>query len=246
MLIFIHGGVPGVTPYASGPHIWGSCLSMFDGETVTLTLEGDTVDAMLDAVKAAIPDGAHLVGHDLGGLLALLAACDLPSKVRSVTAVSSVAAAPTGDGVPVIALDHPPLPLWSRESQRWALERVSYSHHHIDDALLDACVDAATGIATRAPGRAAGDAFMPSLMAAKSKFFAMCRDREFPVPAQVIWGTHDPLGSFEQGLWLFRVIAATQKEAQFHAINRAGALPFREEPEAFHQAVSAFVEATGP
>src|SRR6185295_1387647 len=78
--------------------------------------------------------------------------------------------------------------------------------------------------------------------AAKAKLYEACRSRGFPVPAQVIWGTHDPLGTLEQGLWLFRILAAKQKAVHFHAINRAGALPFREEPQAFHQVVSAFVD----
>jgi pimeloyl-ACP methyl ester carboxylesterase len=80
-------------------------------------------------------------------------------------------------------------------------------------------------------------------MAAKARLYELCRERGYPVPAQIVWGTHDPLGSFDQGLWLFRLIAQKQRVAQFHAINRAGALPFREEPEAFHQVVSAFLEA---
>ena len=237
MLIFIDGGIPGVTPYVSGPHIWGNCLSLFETETTTISLQGDTVDAMVEDVKRRIRQPVHVVGHDLGGLVALTLACDAPELVRSVTAVASVAAAPTGDGVPNLTFAHPPMPRLSRDSQRWALERISYSHHHIDDDLLDACVTVAEE--HRIPGSAL---FLPSLMEAKSRFYAVCRDQGFPVPAQVIWGTHDPLGSFDQGLWLFRVIAQKQKAAHFHAINRAGALPFREEPQVFHQIVSAFVD----
>jgi pimeloyl-ACP methyl ester carboxylesterase len=232
MLIFIHGGIPGVTPYASGPHIWGKQKGK------TLELQGGTVDAMVENVKKRLPEKASLVGHDLGGLVALSVAAEIPERVRSVTAVASVAAAPTGDAVPILTLAHPPKPLFSRESQRWALERVSYSHHHIDDTLLDGCMRAA------ARQNPVGDDFLPSLMAAKSKLYEVARSRGFPVPAQVLWGTHDPLGTFEQGLWLFRLLAAKQSAVQFHAVNRAGALLFREEPEQFHQIVSAFVETT--
>lgn len=231
MLIFIHGGIPGVTPYASGPHIWGRTKEK------TVELEGGTVDAMVSNLAKQIPEKAHLVGHDLGGLVALAIAAETPERVRTVTAVASVAAAPTGDAVPNLTLAHPPKPLFSRESQRWALERVSYSHHHIDDALLDSCMHAAE------KQKPVGDDFLPSLMAAKSKLYEVARSRGFPVPAQVIWGTHDPLGTFEQGLWLFRLLAAKQKATQFHAINRAGSLVFREERQQFDQIVSAFVES---
>jgi 2-hydroxy-6-oxonona-2,4-dienedioate hydrolase len=230
MMVFIHGGVPGITPYASGPHIWGRQ----DG--LMVEVGGQTVDAMTQSVRKAIEGKGkcHLVGHDLGGLLALNIAIEAPQLVRAVTAVASVAAAPTGDGVADLTLAYPPKPLWSRESQRWALERVSYSPHHIDDALLDACVAAGA--------KQPSDEFMPSLMKAKSRFYEVCRTDGIKVPCQVIWGSHDPLGTFDHGLWLFRGIAQKQRAAQFHVINRAGALPFREEPEAFHHLVSAFSE----
>jgi 2-hydroxy-6-oxonona-2,4-dienedioate hydrolase len=231
MLIYIQGGIPGVTPYASGPHIWGTRKGK------TLELQGGTVDAMVENVKKQLPEKANLVGHDLGGLVALTVAHEMPERVRTVTAVASVAAAPSGDSVPNLTLAHPPQPLFSRESQRWALERVSYSHQHIDDALLDGCEQAA------GKQKPVGDDFLPSLMAAKSKLYEVSRSRGFPVPAQVVWGTHDPLGTFDQGLWLFRLLAAKQKAVQFHVINRAGSLLFREEPEQFHQIVSAFVES---
>jgi 2-hydroxy-6-oxonona-2,4-dienedioate hydrolase len=231
MRLFIHGGVPGVTPYASGPHIWGNQA----GEKVTVT--GGTVDAMTESVRKVIKGKCHLVGHDLGGLIAFNLAIESPQLVSAVTAVASVAAAPTGDGVPDITLAHPPKPLWSRESQRWALERVSYSHRHIDDALLEGCMKAAAGQAAVDPNE-----FVPSLMKAKSRFYEVCRSDGIQVPCQVIWGSHDPLGTFDHGLWLFRGIAQKQRAAQFHVVNRAGALPFREEPEAFHHLVSAFQE----
>jgi pimeloyl-ACP methyl ester carboxylesterase len=241
MLIFLHGGIPGATPYASGPHIWGRSLELFKAEHKVLALElrGKSVEAQIEETRAAIPDdGVHLIGHDLGGLVALLAAAEAPKRVRSVTAVSSVAAAPTGDSVVNLTFAHPPRPLWSRASQAWALERISYSHHHIDAALLDACDRAAKALAA-----SFSEDFQPGVLAAKARLFELARERGYPVPVQVIWGTDDPLGTFDQGLWLFRLLAQKQRVAQFHAINRAGALPFREAPEAFHQVVCAFVEA---
>lgn len=234
MMVFLHGGVPGVTPYASGPHIWGSLPK----EAMAIEVGGRTVDEMTQSVRQAIEGKGkcHLVGHDLGGLIAFNIAIESPQLVRAVTAVASIAAAPTGDGVPNNTLDYPPQPLWSRESQRWALERVSYSHHHIDDALLDACVAAA------GRQRAVSEEFVPSLMKAKSRFYEVCRSEGIKVPCQIIWGSHDPLGTFDHGLWLFRGVAQKQRASQFHVINRAGALPFREEPAAFQQILYAFHE----
>ena len=242
MIVFIHGGIPGVTPYASGPHIWGS-LEKF-GNAVALEVGGHTVDAMTQSVRKAIEGKGkcHLVGHDLGGLLALNIAIDAPQLVSAVTAVASVAASPTGDGVGDFTFAYPPKPLFSRESQRWALERVSYSHQHVDGKLLDACVAAAAKQSPMAPETYANE-FVPSLMKAKSRFYEVCRTEGIKVPCQVVWGSHDPLATFDHGLWLFRGIAQRQRVSQFHVINRTGSLPFREEPAAFHQVVAAFSDA---
>jgi len=142
MIVFIPGGVPGVTPYASGPHIWGPVLERFKNATA-MEVTGTTVDAMTQQVRKTVEakGKCHLVGHDLGGLLALNLAIEAPQLVSAVTAVASVAASPTGDGVGDFTFAHPPKPLWSRESQRWALERVSYSHQHIDGVPDGVAID---------------------------------------------------------------------------------------------------------
>ncbi|MFN0299563.1 MAG: hypothetical protein ACKVQU_04320 [Burkholderiales bacterium] len=45
-----------------------------------------------------------------------------------------------------------------------------------------------------------------------------------------------------QALSLYRLVASRQTATQFHLINRTGALPFREDPAAFHQIVSSFCD----
>ena len=239
-IVFIPGGVPGITPYASGPHIWGPVIQRFRDATA-IEVTGSTVDALTQSARKAIEGKGkcHLVGHDLGGLLALNLAIEAPQLVSAVTAVASVAASPTGDGVGDFTFAYPPKPLWSRESQKWALERVSYSHQHIDGSLLDASV-AAAAKQERIGEAAYGEQFVPSLMKAKSRLYEVCRTEGIKVPCQVVWGSHDPLATFDHGLWLFRGIAAKQRVSQFHVINRAGSLPFREEPAAFHQVLAAF------
>jgi len=264
-LVFVHGGVPGVTPYCSGAHIWGAVLERFaaersvvavdlpgsggtglpDGADITMEALSRHLRATLDALGVR---RCHVIGHDLGGLIALGLANEAPSLFQAVSAVASVAAAPTGDGVENFTLAYPPPPRWGRAAQAWALERISYTHHHIDHPLLAACV-AAAGLAPhreavrRMAGGADAESFVPSLMKAKSGFYEICRQRGIPVPVQIIWGSHDPLGTLDQGMWLYRSVAQAQSASQFHLINRAGALPFREEPEAFHQVVSAFSDA---
>lgn len=237
MLIFLHGGTPGATPYCSGSHIWGNSLELFDEEALAFQFKGDDLEKQIEELQAfAKGRKPHLVGHDVGGLVALTLAARNPELVRAVTAVSSVAAAPGGDGLENFTHAYPPTPMWSRASQAWALEQVSYSRHHIDDKLLDACVAAAK------TQLQSNEKFNIDVAQTKSKLFETCRGEGIRVPVQVIWGSHDPLGSLDLGLWLFRMLAQRQKAAQFHIIQRTGALPFREEPEAFHQIVAAFYE----
>ncbi|MBL8381603.1 MAG: alpha/beta fold hydrolase [Burkholderiales bacterium] len=260
-LVFAQGGVPGVTPWVSGAHAWRDLPARFarDHAVRVIELPGSgatglpagalTVDALVDHLAAALATlgtgPAHLVAHDLAGLLALHVALRAPHLVRAVTVVASSAAAPSGDGVANLTFAHPPAPPWSRRAQRWALERIVYAHQAVDAALVDACVQAAEGAPHRmaAQRMAAGEherCFAPSLLRAKARLFAALRDAGIRVPVQVVWGSHDPLASFDQGLWLFRAVAARQRATQFHVVNRAGALPFREDPDAFHQVVAAF------
>ena len=264
-LVLLSGGIPGITPYCSGPHLWGKSLDALARERNVLAFDlcsaagvphADlSIDALISHVRATLAAlgiaRCHMVAHDLAGLLALLLAVESPTLVCAVSVVSSAAAAPSGDGVENLSFAHPPPPPLSRAAQRWALERVSYSHQHIDGALLDACMAAAAGDAQRsaAAAMAAGAlaaTFMPSLHHAKGRLYEICRSAGVPVPVQIIWGTHDPLGTLEQGLALYQMIAARQPVTQFHALNRAGSLPFREEPEAFLQVVTAFGETVFP
>ncbi len=254
-LVLLSGGMPGVTPYCSGPHIWGRSLDALARERDVLAFDlgsaaGESgadlgIDVLLGHVRATLSalgiTRCHVIAHDLAGLIALLLAAESPTLVRAVSVVSSGAAAPSGDAVDNLCFAHPPLPRWSRAAQRWALERVSYSHQHIDGALLDACVAAA---ATSSAAR--DNFFMPSLHAAKASLYEICRGAGVSVPVQTIWGTHDPLGALEQGLALYQIIAARQPATQFHVLNRAGSLPFREEPETFLQVVRAFGEVVFP
>lgn len=262
-LVLLSGGIPGLTPYCSGPHIWGRSIDALARERDVLAFDLGSgagmpgaelsIDVLLGHVRATLAAlgirRCHMVAHDLAGLIALLLAAESPALIRGVGVVASVAAAPSGDGVDNLCFAHPPLPQRSRAAQRWALERVSYSHQHIDGALLDACVAAGATQRTAAAAMAEtalADVFMPSLHAAKARLYEICRGAGVPVPVQVIWGTHDPLGTLEQGLALYQIIAARQPVTQFHVLNRCGSLPFREEPEAFLQVVKAFSEIVFP
>ena len=262
--VFLHGGIPGLTPYANGTHIWGDVLERFADERTVVAFDslgaggtGVPTDALTVERMVAHTRGtleslgitqAHLVGHDLGGLVALALAIAAPESISAVTTVASTAAMPSGDMAENLTLAHPPRPLWRRESQAWALERVSYAHHHIDTTLLDACVAAAEGSAHRdaCERMASGtDGFAGSITQAKTLLYERCRGVGVRVPVQIIAGSHDPLGTMDQSLALFRLIAAKQRATHLHVINRTGALPFLEAPATFHEIVAAFADGLG-
>lgn len=265
-LVFVHGGVPGLTPYCSGAHIWGSVLDQLATQRDVMALDlpgagGTTIadevftfEALAASVRGLLdtrviaggpPKRIHLVGHELGGLVALDLATTAADRIVAVTAVACAAAAPSGDLIENLSLAYPPRPPYSRTSQRWALERVAHSHHWIDNTLLDACMAAAAAQPHRnARERMARDAdrFHASVTQAKARLYERCRGTGIEVPVQIIAGSHDPLTTLDQSLWLFKLIAARQRVTQMHVINRAGALPFRDAPESFVDLVTAFAD----
>lgn len=264
--IFLHGGIPGVTPYCSGAHLWSSCLPLFarDRQVIALDLPGsggspvgkepyriDTIGrAVLALAEAKRLGPVHLVGSDQGGLVALWLALEAPQIVRSATLVSGPTATATGDGLENLTLAYPPLPLWSRASQAWALDRLSYAHQHIDDALLNGCEAAAAGTPHKEAVKRAAEGslqtFMASAGAAKTRLYQACRDAGVTRPVQLVWATHDPLTTRNHGMTLYQLIAQKQRATQFHLLNRTGALPFREEPAEFHHMVAAFQDGVAP
>jgi 2-hydroxy-6-oxonona-2,4-dienedioate hydrolase len=258
--IFLHGGVPGITPFCSGAHLWGDSLQPFLAERdvivpdlpggggtslgsgpVTFDSFSRYVIELLDALGIKQCD---VVGHDLGGLAALWLAMEQPARVRSLSVVASQWSPPRGDGLDNLLLVSPPPPLWGRESQAWALERLSYSHAHIDAGLLDACMGASEGDAHRGAVTAMREhyarSFVPSASKARYRLWEVCRGEGLGVPTQMVWASHDPTVSREAGFVLFDIIARKQTAAHFHVVNRAGNFPFREEPMVFHHVVSSF------
>ncbi|MBI0539197.1 alpha/beta hydrolase [Roseomonas sp. KE2513] len=260
-VVLLHGGTPGLVPYAGGSHLWGALpetlartrrVIAIDAAGSGGTPAGDgplTVEVMARhaaAAVAAVADGpVHLVGHDLGGLVGALVALDQPGLLASLAIVASAAAAPSGDGVDNLTFLGAPEPASTRQAQFWAFDRMSYAHHHIDSTLLDGSVAAAESEAHRAVLRrmanpAAAAALTGSVLRAKFGLFRAAREAAFPVPTQIIAAAEDPLVSRDHMLWLFRIIAQHQSATQFHLINRSGSFPFREQPEAFLHVLTAF------
>jgi 2-hydroxy-6-oxonona-2,4-dienedioate hydrolase len=205
-------------------------------------------------IRAAELPKLHVVGHDIGGLIALLIAAEYPEMFASLCVACSPWAAPAGDGVDNLTLLQTPEPRWARASQQWAYERLSYSHLHVDDELLDRSRAAAETLTHEESVKAMAsggypNTFMTSVMKNKSRFFKVARESGIAVPVQVIAAQQGPMVNPENMLWLFRILAQHQTASQFHIINRSGSFPFREQAPEFVRVAKAFqdgVAATFP
>jgi pimeloyl-ACP methyl ester carboxylesterase len=259
-VVLLHGGRAGLSPIAGGSHVFDRVIPLlaagrqviapdlpgYAGTDLASPADLDVekqssfVLALLDALSI---DRAHLAGHDLGGFIALWLAITAPKRVRSLSIAASPMCPPTGDGLNDILFDATPLPLWSRRSQAWAFERLSYSNEHVDAALLGACEDAARGKPHRGAVDAMGDEQLRhrnfGIAALKGRIWEAVR-KGVTAPTQIVWASHDPTTTREAGYVLFKVIAERQGAAQFHLINRAGSFVFREQPAEFARIVAAF------
>jgi pimeloyl-ACP methyl ester carboxylesterase len=259
--LLVHGGRAGLTPIASGAHLWDRAMPLLarGRPVIALDLPGcggselgatdvlsaaklsEHLVAVLDALS--IKD-VHLVGHDLGGYIGLWLAVSAPQRMRSLSLVASGMSPPKGDGLNDILFDPVPVPLWSRASQIWAFERLSYSHGHIDAALIEASVAAAGGQAHKDAVAAMQDekarARDYGINALKGSVWEALRGIGLSVPTQLVWASHDPQAPREGGYVLFKLIAEKQRATMFHLINRSGSFPFREQPAEFAQVVASF------
>ena len=223
------------------PDLPGSGGTVQGSEPLTVDVLGAHVMAMLSVLSVGAVD---VVGHELGGLIGVWMALSHPSRVRSLSIVTSPMSAPSADGLDNILFASPPRPLWGRESQAWALDRLSHVHTHIDASLLDACMAAGNGESHRKAveymARNYTAKFAPSMTRVRYRLWDACRGAGLQVPTQIVWANNDPATSLESGTVLFNMIAERQTACQMHVINRSGSFPFREQAAAFRHVISSF------
>jgi pimeloyl-ACP methyl ester carboxylesterase len=263
-IVFLHGGVPGVTPYAGGTHLWGATLEHFAEATEVIGIDligggstgypsdrpitlHDINKHVAATIKALDLPSYHVIGHDLGGLTALWLGMQEGTRASSVVVVASSFSTAIGEEQDDLILNSPPLPLFSRVSQRWVFDRLSANSAHISGDLLDAAVKAA-----ESPGMAravatmstleARAAFLSSQSLVRGKMWAQARDAGYPVPVQIIWGAQDPLTTVPLGQILFAALGRKQRLVQFHLLNEAGSFVFREQSTRFKGIVTAFLD----
>jgi len=233
-----------------------------DGSDYTYDAVAAHAQATIDALGIR---RAHIVAHDHGAITAVSLAFAQPELVASCTIVGSPTLTPSGDNIPNRLLDGPLEPRSSREGQRWAMDRQSFTTDHLDRGrFLDeaASIGASDGFRraqAHFTNRQPQDiSFERSLDKIKIQFFARIRDTGFPTPLLFLNGNQDPTFSTPNAailsagmdLWspaayarqMFTLVAPKQEFCQFKLVNQAGYWFFREKPEKFNQVISGYIE----
>jgi pimeloyl-ACP methyl ester carboxylesterase len=104
-VVFVHGSIVGAETtwrhQADLAEHWTLCLPNRPGFGSSPPLERGDFEAEAPLIAELLEDGAHLVGHSYGAVIALFAAAKRPGSVRSLT-VSEPGALRVAAGDPVV------------------------------------------------------------------------------------------------------------------------------------------------
>jgi len=188
----------------------------------------------------------HPVGHSRGAYLVARLTLEHPELFDSCILVDTNTLAP-GISKNETVMANPPQPRLGRESQRWVLQKYSYSFEHISEQWLDVMMrivalpkyqDAVRkmeeiGLRTTR--------FLPHLARQKDETLGIIRDRGFGVPTLLAWAYNDPTATIDQGHALFNLIAGSTPDSRMYIYNRAGHFSYREHPAEFNDMLRGFV-----
>ena len=267
-LVLIHGGVFGSNDAADCGLDWGLNFDALArwfhvyaldklGQGLTDNPPSDDDYTMAATVRHAIGfievlklGGVHVVGHSRGAYVAARMTLERPDLVRSCIPVDTNTLAP-GMGRNHIVFADAPEPRLTRESQRWVIERYSYSGAHITEDWLDSMTEIAQlpkyqetvdRMVTRGLRKSL---FLTKHSLQKEETLGWIRDRGLQRPTLLVWGYNDPTATLAQGLRLFELLTMRERRSQMHIINRAGHFSYREHPREFNEVVRGFIAAQG-
>jgi pimeloyl-ACP methyl ester carboxylesterase len=235
-LVLIHG-------LAASHEIWRHVTGLLAGEVITPDVpgfgaappagEGFELDAVADALAARLPPRFALVGHSMGGAVALTLASRhaertsrlvlvAPAGLRAFPPIVGAVAGALTD--PLNALRRAGAPLadlaWGRRVLLGAGARDAAGLAPSDVRMLIGASRGATRVGEALATVATTD-LRPLL-------------RELPLPVGAVWGDHDHVVP-SAGLDVFR---ACRPEAPVEVVEGAGHIPMIERPRAFADALT--------
>lgn len=208
-----------------------------------------TMQAVVDHLAAFLDVmnlwGVHVIGQSAGALPAAAMVKERPHRVRSCTLINSSTLSP-GVGMTDVNLAGCPYLPYTRESQRWVMERSAFDPASVTDDYVEAGYRVLNlekyKVAVQAmQGGLKESLFSPRLAVQKEDLLTWIRRGGLSRPTQIVWGANDRTASVDRGVDLFRMIAAHERRCHLHVINEAGHHPYREHPEQFNELVAAFV-----
>jgi pimeloyl-ACP methyl ester carboxylesterase len=250
MVVFLHTGVPGISPFCGSADLFADLMTTLAldqcrlvaidlpgcGGTPPLGLQELLVDGVAQFIietVSALDDAeeVHLVAHGQATQAALKVARSHIDTidVRSCFLIAPNGAVPTADTVENFALHDPPRPLWSRESQKWALRRLTYAPDRVPASLLDHMVANAAGMAHIAAVEllqdpAASSAVSGARLRAQDEFYAYCRDYGYQIPVSIFWGAQDPTATVGRAAALLDIMHGGPAPLDLRVVNQCSHL----------------------
>lgn len=189
--------------------------------------------------------GVHVVGQSAGALPAAAMVRERPHRVSSCTLVNSSTLSP-GVGMTDVNLAACPHPPYTRESQRWVMERSAFDASSVTEDYVDAGYRVLNLPKYKEAVQAMQSGlketlFAPNVASMKEQLLAWIARGGFARPVQVLWGANDRTAPLDRGVELFRMIAAHERRAGLCILNEAGHHPYREHPEQFNELMVRFM-----